>query len=374
MRKRETPGRPRSGKGQVLGLAAAFVAGAVAPAVVWRCADSVLDAFRSSSGPSDFAGSPLRISRRGWIEAVSHTIREFSEDRILAVAAGAAFYNLLALFPALGAFVSLYGLVADLDQARAQLMSLSSVLPGGAISILSQQLTRLGSSGHASLGLAFASGLLISIVSSNAGMKALISGLNVAYDEHEKRNFLELNAVSLAFTIGFIVFSVIAIAAVVAAPELLRRLGLGAGVGAITLLKWPLLLVVLIGLFSVLYRYGPSREHARWRWITPGGVAAAIGWLAMSLLFSWYVANFGHYDRTYGSLGAVIGFMTWIWLSLIVILFGAELNSALELETLVDTTTGPQQPPGRRGAFVANHKTFAGPTIPPLRSRSPQPN
>lgn len=130
----------------------------------------------------------------------------------------------------------------------------------------------------------------------------------------------------------------------------------------------------MTGGFSVLYRYGPSREHARWRWITPGGIAAAIGWLVMSVLFSWYVANFGHYDRTYGSLGAVIGFMTWIWLSLIVILFGAELNSELELETLADTTTGPPEPVGRRGAFVADHKTSAGPMSPPLRPRPPKPN
>ncbi|HEY1928638.1 MAG TPA: YihY/virulence factor BrkB family protein [Caulobacteraceae bacterium] len=335
--------RPRSRRGWNLGLAAAFVAGAIAPALARRGAASALDALRAPrSGLDDAATSPLRISRRGWTKVIGHTIREVSEDRILAVAAGAAFYGLLAVFPALAAFVSLYGLVADLDQAREQLMSMSNFLPGGAISVLSQQLTRLGSSSHGSLGLAFVSGLLISIVSSNAGMKALMAGLNVAYEEDEKRNFLTLNAVSIAFTIGALVFAVIAIAAVVAAPGLLRRVGLGPIAGAVTVLKWPLLLVVVTGMFSVLYRFGPSREHARWWSIAPGGIVAAVGWLAMSLLFSWYVANFGNFDRTYGSLGAVIGFMTWIWLSLIVILFGAELNS--ELETFVDTTTGPPQP------------------------------
>jgi membrane protein len=355
-------------------LAAAFVAGAVAPAVARRGAASVLEVLHAPGpGRDDSANSPLRISRRGWIDVLGHTIREFTDDQILAIAAGGAFYTLLAVFPALAAFVSLYGLVADVDQARTQLTSLSNVLPGGAISVLSQQLTRLGSSGHGSLGLAFATGLLVSIVSANAGMKALIAGLNAAYNEPEKRNFLKLNAISLAFTAASIVFCVIAIAAVVAAPQLLRRLGLGPIAAAVTLLKWPLLLVVVTAVFSLLYRYGPSREHARWRWITPGGIAAAAGWLVMSLLFSWYVANFGHYDRTYGSLGAVIGFMTWIWLSLIVILFGAELNAELELETLVDTTTGPPEPPGRRGAFVADHKT-SGPTSPPLRQKAPKPN
>jgi membrane protein len=359
----------------ILGLATAFVAGAVAPVVARRGAASALGVLRApAAGADDFANSPLQISRRGWIAVLGHVIREFTKDNILGVAAGAAFYALLAIFPAVAAFVSLYGLVANVEQAREQLTSLSNVLPGGAVSVLDQQLTRLGSSDHGRLGLAFAGGLLVSVVSSNAGVKALISGLNIAYEEQEKRNFLKLNAVSLILTIGTIVFSVIAIAAVVAAPELLRQLGLGPVAGAITLLKWPLLLVVVTLGFSVLYRYGPSREHARWRWITPGGVAAAVGWLAMSLLFSWYVANFGNYNKTYGSLGAVIGFMTWIWLSLIVILIGAELNSALELETLADTTTGPPEPAGRRGAFVADHKTSAEPASSPLRAQPPKTN
>ncbi|MBV8684335.1 MAG: YihY/virulence factor BrkB family protein [Caulobacteraceae bacterium] len=372
---RGTPNPARRRNRRTLGLAAAFVAGAVAPALARRGAASVLEVLHApGAGRDDSVTSPLRISRRGWIDVIGHTVREFGEDRILAVAAGAAFYALLALFPALAAFVSLYGLVANIDEARGQLMSLSHVLPGGAISVLDQQLARLGASGHGSLGLAFAGSLLFSIVSANAGMKALIGGLNVAYDENEKRNFLALNVISLAFTVGSIVFAVIAISAVVAAPELLRRIGLGPIAGAVTFFKWPMLLVVVICGFSVIYRYGPSREHARWRWITPGGIVAAVGWLAMSLLFSWYVANFGNYDRTYGSLGAVIGFMTWIWLSLIVVLFGAELNSELELQTLVDTTTGPPEPAGRRGAFVADHKTRAGPTSPPLRARPPKTN
>jgi membrane protein len=337
----------------------------LAPGLARRGATSALAVVHARPSPDEFASSPLRISRRGWMDVLGHTIREFIDDLIPAVAAGATFYALLALFPALAAFVSLYGLVADVDEARHQISSLSNVLPGGAISILDQQLARLGASSHRSLGLAFAGGLLFSIASANAGMKAFIGGLNIAYEEHEKRNFIKLNLVSLAFTVGAIVFAVIAFAAIVAAPDLLRHLGLGR-VAVTSLLKWPLLLVVVTGLFSLLYRFGPSREHARWRWITPGGLVAAVGWLTMSVLFSWYVANFGHYDRTYGSLGAVIGFMTWIWLSLIVILFGAELNSELELQTDVDTTTGPPEPPGRRGAFVADHKTSA-----PLRPRAP---
>jgi membrane protein len=307
------------------------------------------------AGADDRAAGPLQVSGRGWLAVLRATVRDFGRDQIPAVAAGATFYALLALFPALAAFVSLYGLVADVNKAREQILTLGGVLPGGAISVLDQQLTRLGAANHGSLGVAFVSGLAISIVSANAGMKALISGLNIAYDEREKRNFITLNALSLGFTLVAIVFAVVAIAAVIAAPGLLRSLGLGAAAG-LSVVKWPLLLLIVTGAFALIYRFGPSREPARWRWVTPGAATAAVGWMVMSLLFSWYVGNFGHYNQTYGSLGAVIGFMTWIWLSLIVVLFGAELNSELEMRTFVDTTTGVPQPPGQRGAHVADHK------------------
>jgi membrane protein len=310
----------------------------------------------------DQARSPLGISRRGWFAVLAATVREFGHDQIPAVAASGTFYALLALFPALAAFVSLYGLVADVDKARRQILTLGGVLPGGAISVIDQQLTRLAQTDHGSLGLAFVTGLAISVLSANAGMKALIAGLNIAYEERETRTFIALNLTSLGFTLAAIVFSVVGIAAVIAAPGLLRSLGLGAIYG-LTALKWPLLLVIVTGAVSLIYRYGPSRAQARWRWVAPGGLAAAVGWMGMSLMFSWYVANFGHYNQTYGSLGAVIGFMTWIWLSLIVVLFGAELNAELELRTAVDTTTGPPKPPGQRGAYVADHRTHPAPLL-----------
>jgi membrane protein len=355
-----------------LRLAAAFIAGAAAPALARSAAERLSRRLLEAQPNADkHATSPLRISRRGWLAVLGHTIGEFSQDGIPRVAAGATFFALLALFPALAAFVSLYGLIADVGAAQRQILSLSGVLPGGAVSVVGQQLTRLAATSHRNLGLAFAVSLIASIASSNAGVKAVIDGLNIAYEEREKRGFLKLNAISLAFTLGAIVFSVVAIASIIAVPGLLRWLGLGARPG-LTLLRWPCLLVVVSMLFSLLYRYGPSREHARWRWVTPGGLVAALGWLVMSVLFSWYVANFGHYDRTYGSLGAVIGFMTWIWMSLIIVLLGAELNSELELQTFVDTTTGPPMPAGHRGAYVADHKTGADPAAAPVRSRAPK--
>ena len=299
------------------------------------------------------AARPSDIDAKGWLQIFKRTWRAFNRDGIPAAAAGAAFFGLLALFPALGVFVSLYGLVGDVAKAQQEIAALSGVLPEGAVAVLSEQMTRLAAAPHASLGLTFAATLAASVWSSNAGTKAVIVGLNTAYEEKERRRFIALNLLSLTFTLGAVILALAGMAAIVAAPATLALLHLSHFRG-ISLLRWPTLLVIVILTLSVLYRYGPCRVRARWRWVTPGGVAAAIGWLAMSLAFSLYVANFGHYDRTYGSLGAVVGFMTWIWLSLVVVLFGAELNAELERQTSVDTTTGRPRPRGLRGATVAD--------------------
>ena len=306
------------------------------------------------SRPGLDAASPIQMPAEAWKQVVWRTWKAFNTDQIPAVAGGVTFFSLLALFPAIGAFVSLYGLVSNVDDARRQIIGMGGVLPGGAVTIIGDQMTRLTSTDHTHLGLAFALSLLVSIWSANAGVKALMSGLNVAYEEHEKRSLVPLNLTSLAFTIGMTLLAVAAIAALVAAPKTLAQLGPGAVVEG-SLLRWPLVLLVVVGLLALLYRLGPSREHARWRWITPGSLLAAVLWMGMSIGFSLYVANFGHYDQTYGSLGALIGFMTWIWLSITVILLGAELNSELEQQTSVDTTAGPPQQPGRRGASVADN-------------------
>jgi membrane protein len=266
-----------------------------------------------------------------WRHLAVRTWAEFSGDEIPSVAAGVTFYVLLSLFPAIGAFVSLYGLFANVDDARRQIMALSGLLPGGAVSVIGDQLTRLATTGRGQLGVGFATGLIIALWSATSGIRALLSGLNVAYEQNEKRNFFVLNAVALTFTAAAILLAISAVTSVVAAPAVLQSLGLG-GLAGSSWLRWPFLVVVVALLLSLLYRFGPSHEDPHWRWITPGGVVAAAAWLAMSLLFSWYVANFGHYDKIYGSLGALAGFMTWIWLSLIVVLLGAELNAELARE------------------------------------------
>jgi membrane protein len=313
--------RPRFGRwsaflaGAAVGLATVFADGAA------RKAQRL-----ATTQPAD---SPAEVTARSWKLIVKRTAAEFTDDRIPAVAAGSAFYALLALFPALAVFVSLYGLVGDLEGAQRQIAALHGLLPAGGVSVLSEQIARLAITSHASLGLTFFVSLLLSVWTANAGMKGLIGGLNVAYECKERRNFLVLNLMSLAFTAAAILFTTAAMAAMVAAPGVLSFLGLKVWAGA-SLLRWPALFVAAVGALSLLYRFAPSRPRARWRWITPGGVLAATAWMAMSVAFSFYVSRFGTYDRTYGSLGAIVGFMTWIWLSLTIVLLGAEFNSELE--------------------------------------------
>lgn len=257
------------------------------------------------------------------------TLQEFNQDRIPAVAAGATFYSLLALFPAMAVFVSLYGLIGDVAKARAQVIALQGLLPEGGVTVLTQQIDHLMALPHRSLGLTFFTSLVLSIWSSNAGMKALIAGLNVAYEREEHRKFVALNLQSLAFTVGAIILAVVGAAAIATTPFLLRVSHLD-WLEPLRFLRWPVLLLAIVTLISVLYRYGPCRRPTPWRWITPGGIFAGAGWVMMSFLFSVYVNNFGSYDKTYGSLGAAVGFMTWLWLTLTVVLAGAELNCELE--------------------------------------------
>jgi len=299
------------------------------------------------------ARSPGEIPKAGWKDVLWRTWKEFNNDRITSVAGGVTFFSLLALFPALGAFVSLYGLIADVATARTQLDLLAGFLPRDALAFVGEQMLRIASSKHSGLGLAFGISLLLSLWSANAGVKALIAGLNIAYEEDERRGFIKLNLISLAFTLGALIFLIVTISVVVALPVALSVIGYG-GPDPMLWLRWPLMLAVIMLILAVLYRFGPDRRKARWRWVSWGSIAAAVLWVAASMGFSWYVANFGHYDRTYGSLGAAIGFMTWMWMSTIVVLMGAELNAEIEHQTAIDSTVGAPKPMGRRGAAMAD--------------------
>ena len=301
------------------------------------------------------ASAPWQIPCAGWKDIFWRTYGQIGEDRLLAVAAGVVFYGLLALFPAVTAFVSLYGLFAKASTINEHLSLVSGLMPGGGVEIIQEQVNRIAAKGETKLGFAFAFGLALALWSANAGMKALIDALNVIYDEKEKRGFIKLNFVSLVLTAGGLLAILTAVGAIVVLPVVLSFVGLGGWTETLLrLLRWPVLVFVVILGLAMLYRFGPSRERPRWEWLSVGSVLAAVAWLASSALLSWYLANFANYDATYGSLGAAIGLMMWMWMSSIVILFGAELNSEIEHQTARDSTTGGERPLGQRGAAMAD--------------------
>jgi membrane protein len=297
------------------------------------------------------ATHPLEVPARGWKDVLFRVWKNIGKDRVLLVGAGVTFYIILALFPAIAALVALYGVFADPTTISSHLDSIADLVPAGALEVIRDQITRVASQGRTTLGLTFMAGLLASLWSANAGMKSLFDALNLVYNEPEKRSFVWLNVISLMFTVLAIVFVLVAIGTMVVVPIVLNFLGLaGATEVVIKIARWPALLIIVSLALAFLYRYGPSREKPRWLWITWGSAAAAVSWLVGSILFSWYAENFGSYNKTYGSLGAIIAFMFWIWLSIIVVLIGAELNAETEHQTVRDTTTGRPKPMGARGA------------------------
>ena len=301
------------------------------------------------------AEKPWQIPWAGWKDILWRSYQEVSDDRLLAVAAGVVFYALLAVFPAITALVSLYGLFADASTISEHLSLVAGILPQGGLDIVQEQINRITSTGNATLGLGFILGLGLALWSANTGMKSIIDALNIVYDEKEKRGFIRLNLTSLTLTVGAILSLLLAIGAVIVLPLLLNYVGLsGVSEMLLRVLRWPALLVLVIVGLAVLYRFGPSRTKARWEWLTVGSLFAAVAWLVASALLSWYLANFADYNATYGSLGAAIGLMMWLWISSIVILFGAELNSEIEHQTARDSTVGRDKPLGARGAAMAD--------------------
>lgn len=312
-------------------------------------------AAQADSGRGRAAEGPTDIPALGWKDIASRLVDQFIRNRVMLVAAGVTFYVLLALFPALTALVSIYGLFADAEAVGDHIGALSAILPLGAVEIIGSQLDRIAGQPSDWLSVGFVIGFGIALWSTNTGVKALIDSINVAYGEDEKRGFFHLNAVSFAFTLGGIAFIILALTLIVVIPVVFAFIGVeDFADAAFRFARWPLLLAAVTVAVTVLYRYGPSRRPARLRWITPGAIFAAVGWLVVSFLFSWYVANFDAYNETYGSLGAVIAFMMWIWLSAMVLICGALIDAAIEHQTARDTTVGPDRPMGERGAYVAD--------------------
>jgi membrane protein len=303
------------------------------------------------------ATAPSELPARGWKDILLRVYANIAKHRIMALAAGMTYYTILAIFPAIAALVAVYGLFSDPSMIARHLDQLGGFLPDGAIDVARDQLTRVAAKGSQTLGLTFLAGLGISLWSANAAMKSLFDTLNIVHNEEEKRSFIRLNAISLCFTVFGVLFVLAALGSIVVIPVILNYVPVGfSGWGDLLLRagRWPAMFVVLTIALAIIYRYGPSREAAQWRWITWGSGLAALLWLGFSALFSWYAANFGNFNQTYGSLGAVVGFMTWLWISAIVILLGAEIDAEMEHQTVRDTTTGPPKPLGARGAQMAD--------------------
>lgn len=268
-----------------------------------------------------------------WKHILRRTYEEINDDRLLALAAGVVFYALLALFPAITALVSSYALFSKPTTIMGHLAALSSMIPSGAMQIVDEQVTRVIAGSTGKVSLAFVFGLALALWSANAGLKAIIDALNIVYGVKERRSFIKLNLVSLTLTLGAIVGLLLAMAAVVALPIVFTQLRIdGFGNMLMVWLRWPALCLLLLFALAVLYRFGPDLEHPQWHWITPGAVLAALAWLAGSTLLSWYLSHLADYSATYGSLGAGIGLMMWLWLSSIVVLVGAELNSEIDAD------------------------------------------
>lgn len=311
----------------------------------------------ASEGDSGRAARvPRQIPWRGWIQVLKRVGRRASEDNIGLISAGVAFYSLLALFPTLAALIAIYGLVSNPAQVDQQFSLVSEFLPAEVSRMISGQMRELASGPSGKLGAGLAGAILVSIWIATKGTKSLITALNIVYDEDDKRSFFRFNLLAFAITLFLVVFGVVAIGTVVALPIVLALVGLGAAAEALVhWLRWPLLGVVVLFILAVIYRYGPNRRKARWLWVSWGSATAVVLWLLASGLFSYYVANFGSYNTTYGSLGAVIITMMWLYISAFMVLLGAEINAEMERQTAVDTTHGRDQPMGERGAYVADH-------------------
>lgn len=280
------------------------------------------------------AGAPVGVRHlkvEDLIAILRATVREIGADRVTAVAGGITFFGLLSLFPAITAFVSIYGLIADPLTITRHLDVMERFLPAGALDIIRGQIEAITSSPSTALSLAGIAGLLVAFYSANGGMKALLSALNVAYLQSETRGFLRLNLIAMAFTLSGLVLLALMLGVVAVLPVVLEWLPLtSASEAAVSLIRWPVMLAVLGLALAAIYRWGPAAPNIRWRWISPGAVFAALALVVVSILFSWYAANFANYNETYGSLGAAIGLMMWLWLSATIVLIGAELNSETE--------------------------------------------
>lgn len=301
------------------------------------------------------AESPKDIPAKGWKDTLFRVKDEISHDRLSMISAAMAYYALFAFVPAISSVVLVYAWISDPAEISGHINQLSRFLPNEMQEMLKSQLGALASKANTSLGFGAVFSVLIALWSASKGSKAIIEALNIIYEEEEKRGFIKLNALALGMTFLAVILSMLAIAVIVGIPAIAQFINLPTGMEILaTAASW----VLLLGLFSVFlafaYRYGPDRDNAKWRWVSWGAVIASVLWAIASAGFSWYATEFGNFNKTYGSLGAIIVLMMWFYISSFVILIGGKINAELEHQTKKDTTTGPEKPMGDRGAKMAD--------------------
>lgn len=314
-------------------------------------------ARRPGNQPGAQADDPGEIPPSGWREIAKRVFKSLGADHVSLVAGGVAFFAFLSIFPALSALVALYGLVVAPDQVATQVGQLASVLPQQAQQMLNERLVDLTSTSDETLGWGLLLSVVLSLWSANKGTAALVEGLNIVYNEEEKRNFIKLKLTTLAFTLAGFVAAICCLILIVGISAAIESLGLAGWLQfLIASIRWPLLALIFIGALAMAYRFGPCRNDPKFRWVSVGSVVSTALWLLLSAGFAYYVGNFGSYDEVYGSLAAVVITLLWLYLTVMTILLGAEINGEMEAQTNRDTTVGPERPIGRRGAYYADHK------------------
>lgn len=316
-----------------------------------QCSDHSPD-----GGSSRSAKSPTKIGLRAWGQIALRVWKANGTDNLSVNAAGVAFYNMLAIFPAFTAFVMLYGLIADAADVQVYFVSMRNLIPNDAWILLNDQLTELAAQNNSSLGWGLVFSLTLAIWSSGAGIRALMSTLNVVYGEREKRSVAVFLGTAICLTLGGLFVALLSLLFIVGTPLALQFFLLKESVEIVLdVMVWVVLAAMMMIGLAVLFRFGPSRRDAKLRWLSVGSVAATLVWVLASIGFSFFVRNFGNYQETYGAAGAVIVLLMWFWVTAYIVLIGAELNAQMELQTRHDTTEGPSRPMGERGAYVADN-------------------
>jgi len=309
------------------------------------------DAEEPSRGRA--ADRPERIPRKGWTDILWRMGASYFGDRVGFMSGGVTFFVALSLFPTLGALVTVYGLFADPTQAAGRLELLYSVLPPGVAGFLAEEMQRLAENSNTELTFTLVWTLMLSLWTANSAVKMLFFSLNVAYHEVERRNPVRFNLICMAFTVSGFLAVQLSAGLVVGVPILLGVFGLAEEWQHLAVFRWPVLLLIYVAALALAYRIGPSRARARWRWVVPGAIFAGLLSLSLSFGFSWYVQTFVR-TASYGPLAAMMGFLLWTWLTVQIVIMGAEFNAEIEHQTAVDTTTGAPRPIGERGAVVAD--------------------